>query len=257
MKIILFFLIFRIWVNPEAVRQGGFLKVNIEEHIPEYILFLTDTLAYFKENGKIQAIGVVPMNIKIGKYYIKTEDDSVCIEVNSGEFIEEAITLPDKMVKLGKEDAQRVGEERERIRKILKIRTADKLWKGDFDIPVEGEITGPFGAYRLLNKSVHSRHRGIDIRASYREEIRASNRGNIVIAENRYLAGKTVLIDHGMGFYTFYCHLDTMYVDRNSIVDKGEVIGLMGKTGRATGVHLHFGTYLYSHPFNPTSFANL
>ncbi len=56
-----------------------------------------------------------------------------------------------------------------------------------------------------------------------------------------------------MGFYTFYCHLDTMYVDSNSIVDKGEVIGLMGKTGRATGVHLHFGTYLYSHPFNPLS----
>lgn len=136
--------------------------------------------------------------------------------------------------------------------------TEEQLWEGDFIWPVMGRITGGYGERRLYKKitggsslSWRGIHSGIDIRQKKGTPVLASNNGKVIIARRFAGEGNTILIDHGQGVLTFYCHLDSMNVKEGSFVKKGEIIGRVGSTGISTAPHLHFGVYIHSVPINP------
>ena len=83
-------------------------------------------------------------------------------------------------------------------------------------------------------------HAGIDFRAPQGAPVHASNRGRVMLARDLFFTGNTVVIDHGFGLFTLYVHLSKLAVRRGAMVDKGQQIGQVGMTGRATGPHLHF-----------------
>ena len=124
-------------------------------------------------------------------------------------------------------------------------------------MPLANEISTAFGTRRIINDKVMSSHRGLDIRGKTGEPVRASNNGRVVLAQDLFYGGNTVVLDHGQGIYTIYMHLSHFKVQEREMVSKGETVGLVGSTGRSTGPHLHFGVKVQNISVNPLSFTRL
>lgn len=118
--------------------------------------------------------------------------------------------------------------------------TPQRYWDGPFALPLYGATTSPFGVYRVYNGSFTSRHTGQDIRAVTGTPIYASAGGRVVLAERLDIRGNMVIIDHGWGVFTGYCHLSEITVKPGQLLEAGQPIGLSGNTGRSTGPHLHW-----------------
>jgi len=110
--------------------------------------------------------------------------------------------------------------------------------------PVQGRWSGIFGSRRYFNRQPRSPHRGVDIAAPLGNPVLASADGQVINTGHYFLNGKTILIDHGQGVVTLYCHLNDIQVTPGQTVQRGQPIGTVGKTGRATGPHLHWGVSL-------------
>jgi len=107
--------------------------------------------------------------------------------------------------------------------------------------PASGPITGVFGSQRILNGQPSTPHYGVDIGAPTGSPVRAPAGGIVILAEELYLTGNTVIIDHGLGVNSTYAHLSSMKVKVGDRLERGQLIGAVGATGRATGPHLHWG----------------
>ncbi|MCP4901195.1 MAG: M23 family metallopeptidase, partial [bacterium] len=108
--------------------------------------------------------------------------------------------------------------------------------------PLKNSAKGKnFGSRRVFNNESRSPHSGIDYSARKGTSILSAETGTVALAENHYFAGNSVFIDHGGGLITMYFHLDKILVRHGDTVDRGQAIGTVGSTGRATGPHLHFG----------------
>ena len=124
-------------------------------------------------------------------------------------------------------------------------------------VPLKNDVSMGFGTKRIMNKKVVSVHRGVDIRGKDGEQIKASNSGRIVLAEELFFGGNTIIIDHGQGLYSIYMHLSKFNSELNDSVTRGDVIGYVGSTGRSTGPHLHFGVKVNTVNVNPFSLTKL
>ncbi len=140
---------------------------------------------------------------------------------------------------------ERIKRENRLLRKTLKIYTK-KLYKEKyFHKPLKVlRVSTPFGAKRILNGKRRYIHWGVDFRARRGTPVYASLSGKVVLARKFYLTGNTVVINHGLGIYTLYAHLDKILVKEGKFVKAGQTIGKVGSTGRSTGPHLHFGIYI-------------
>jgi murein DD-endopeptidase MepM/ murein hydrolase activator NlpD len=119
--------------------------------------------------------------------------------------------------------------------------SAEQLWQGAFATPVRGVQTSPFAIRRSYNGgALGSYHGGVDIAANQGVPVAAANRGRVVLAEALHVRGQSVCLDHGLGVYTCYYHLSQIKVQKGQIVDKNQVIGLVGSEGVSTGPHLHW-----------------
>lgn len=127
-----------------------------------------------------------------------------------------------------------------------------------FMLPIDGRISTEFGMMRYVNGSLTSyRHSGIDIAVPKGTPIPATNKGRVVLSMELILTGNTIVIDHGLGIFSVYYHMDSLDADADDMVDKGEIIGTVGSTGRSTGPHLHFTTSFYKTNINPYFLFNL
>jgi len=101
-------------------------------------------------------------------------------------------------------------------------------------------MTAPFGDLRLFNGKAQSQHFGLDLDGRVGDPIEAANDGAVVMVRPCYASGNTVIVDHGGGLYTMYFHLSHFEVKEGQKVARGQLLGLVGRTGRVTGPHLHF-----------------
>jgi len=184
--------------------------------------------------------GYYPLIIKIRKAN-KILTTKVNIYISYRFFPEQFLHLPKKMVDLKGSILKRVLQDERIIEKVVSKVHKHVLWIPPFIWPVRGKIISEFGLKRILNGEPRSQHRGVDIKAPYGTPVKATNSGKVALVRNCYLSGKTVIIDHGGGLYSLYAHLSRVYVLTGQYVKKGQVIGLSGKSGRATGPHLHWG----------------
>jgi murein DD-endopeptidase MepM/ murein hydrolase activator NlpD len=104
-----------------------------------------------------------------------------------------------------------------------------------------------------LNGEVRSIHAGVDFRAAAGTPVRAPAGGRVALAADHYFAGTLVIIDHGLGLFSFLAHLSSLSVTEGQEVGRGEVIGLSGATGRVTGPHLHWSVRLPGARVDPLS----
>jgi len=127
--------------------------------------------------------------------------------------------------------------------------TPDQLWNGKFSAPADAAISDVFGTQRVFNGETKSVHQGLDFRVGTGTPVAAMNDGTVLLARPLYFEGKFIVLDHGQGLLTLYMHLSEFKVKEGDKVTRGQIIGLSGGSGRATGPHLHVavrwqGTYL-------------
>ena len=167
------------------------------------------------------------------------------LTIRRRDFPVQRLTLPTAMVDLDPETERRAVSEGERLRTLYQTITAERLWRGRFVRPVAGtEAPTGFGARRIINGQPRAPHSGADYAAERGTPVVATNRGRVVLVGDFFFGGRLVMLDHGLGLYTLYMHLDRVDVTEGSLIGRGEMLGAVGSTGRATGPHLHFQVQL-------------
>ena len=164
------------------------------------------------------------------------------VEVQEGHFATENLTVKKQFVEPDPEQVARAEAETKRLREIFERVTPERLWNGPFRVPLDGVFKGTnFGRRRVLNGHPGSPHTGVDFPAATGTPVHASQSGRVVLAEPLFFSGNTVIVDHGLGIYTFYCHFSEIDAKVGDMVKAGAVLGKVGATGRVTGPHLHWG----------------
>ena len=123
--------------------------------------------------------------------------------------------------------------------------------------PVPQPSSSPFGSRSFFNKLPRGRHNGVDFPSPAGADIHAPGSGRVVLVDDLYFTGNTVVIDHGLGLYTLFAHLERTIAKEGLDVQRGDVVGLVGATGRATGPHLHWSVRLQGARVDPLSLLSL
>ena len=134
-----------------------------------------------------------------------------------------------------------------------------KLWRGPFvrPRPRTARITSVFGSGRRVNGVWRSRHAGLDLAGAKGAPVRVSNRGVVALVGDFFYGGNSIFVHHGEGLTTAYHHLSRVLVAVGDTVERGQIIGRVGATGRVTGPHLHWGAQYGTISFDPTDLLKL
>jgi murein DD-endopeptidase MepM/ murein hydrolase activator NlpD len=180
------------------------------------------------------------------------------VKVGARQFPVQRLTLPPAMVDLDPETERRAVDESARLRTLYRTITAERLWRGRFTRPVAGTEPGTgFGSRRVINGKPRMPHSGIDYAAPTGTPVVAAHTGRVALVGEFFFPGRLVVLDHGLGLYTLYFHLDTVGVTEGAMVDRGQPVGTVGATGRATGPHLHFGAQVGTARIDPAALMRL
>lgn len=254
-----------------TLQPGEIIKVALRENpsVKEAIIrFIGKEYSLKKRNADTESFVFVDLDlalepkIYVMKIYVKKisgewEYVQKEIPVTAKEFPLKQLWVKEEFVTPPPEFQDRIERESEIVNLVYSVVTPEWLGEGKFILPSSGEIVPNFGERRIFNNKPRSPHSGIDISAPYGTPSKASNSGKVVLARDLYFAGKTVIVDHGLGLFTIYCHFSQIKVKRGEFVKKGAVIGEVGATGRVTGPHLHWGVKLLKSRIDPLSLLSL
>ena len=206
------------------------------------------------------ALVAVPMNVSPGTHeltiHTNDENQSYSFEVQPHNYTEQHITIKNEaLVSPPKEVQERITEEAIRQRGLYAAHLPDHSVSGGFEKPLQGITTSLFGHKRFFNGKARNPHSGLDIAGPTGAPIAAAGGGVITLADDLYFNGNTIFIDHGRGLITMYCHMSELLVSEGEHVVKGQTIGLVGATGRATGPHLHWTVSLNGTRVDPLRFT--
>ncbi len=206
-------------------------------------------------------IGIDP-EIKAGRIGIglltvgvdgKPVREEFSLDVRSKAFPTRRLSVEERYVTPPKEVEERIRTESRRVEDIFSAFTDAKLWHGPFVVPVSAPASSGFGRRTILNGQPRSPHWGTDFNADPDTPVEAPNSGRIVLAADLYFSGNTVIIDHGLGLYSFLAHMSHISVAEGAEVRTGQVLGKVGATGRVTGPHLHWSLRLAGVRVDPLS----
>ena len=249
--------------------QASFTPAVVEAGSPELIVisvpgirsvqgeWLGRKLEFFERNQKWIALAGVDVEAAPGtstaRITASTDsgglDLSQRVEIHPAHYRTGRLAVPPKFVEPGPDERKEIATDAELKARIFATSAPEPLWHGSFRAPVHAPPTDSFGTRRTFNGKLASIHKGMDFRAPIGTIVRASNSGVVVLAQHLYFEGNCVIIDHGMGLYTFSMHFSRIDVHDGQHVQAGDRLGLSGATGRVTGPHLHWavrwqGAYL-------------
>jgi murein DD-endopeptidase MepM/ murein hydrolase activator NlpD len=141
--------------------------------------------------------------------------------------------------------------------RVFEESSGKQLWAGDFTAPVSESVSEPFGVRRVFNGELKTEHQGLDYHAPRGTRVVAANSGTVLLAKRLFFEGNCVIVDHGQGLMTLYMHLSKFRVRKGQKVRRGQLLGLSGATGRATGPHLHLAVRWEGIYLDPAKLLNL
>ena len=201
----------------------------------------------------------IPVDAKAGRYELQLEEflptRSIHItrkvKVAAARYPKIAARVATKFTEPNAEQLKQIAADKEVKHTVLSTATPERLWSGGFVAPVSSPISDVFGTERVFNGEVQSQHLGLDFAAPVGTEVHAINSGTVILAQPLYFEGGFVVIDHGQGLLSLYLHLSEFRVKQGDQVTSGQVLGLSGSSGRATGPHLHLAVRWQGIYLNP------
>jgi murein DD-endopeptidase MepM/ murein hydrolase activator NlpD len=250
-----------ISIFPENIYPGDVFVININSKNTPTAHFQGRSVNFYQANKGYKALGFVDINTQPGQYPLTINHSSQRITYNVAvkfkKFPVKNITLKSEEVFLSPENEKRADAEEAQLKSIWSRITRRPLWTDNFIKPIQSDITSPFGVKRIINKKKESRHRGTDYRAKTGTPIMSINAGIVALYDDHFFGGNTVVINHGLGLYSVYLHLSQTSVLNGDRVKKGDILGLVGSTGRSSGPHLHLSVKLNGESVNPESLYEL
>jgi murein DD-endopeptidase MepM/ murein hydrolase activator NlpD len=209
--------------------------------------------------GRYKAVIGVALSVEPGDHVLQVIDAdgakrSLPLKIGAKKYREQHLTVAPGQVDLAPEDAARV--EREQVQLQASYGSFSDALPATFVLkqPTAGTRSDSYGSRRFFNKQPRNPHSGMDISAPTGAQIIAPADGIVLEQGDFFFNGGTVIIDHGRGFVTLYCHLSAYAVKKGDMVKTGQPIGKVGATGRVTGPHLHFGVLLNGASVDPALF---
>jgi murein DD-endopeptidase MepM/ murein hydrolase activator NlpD len=149
--------------------------------------------------------------------------------------------------------AARIDRERQLLGRLFRVNAPAPRWTEPFAVPIAGAVVSGFGVRSVFNNEPRAPHGGADFASAEGTPIAAPAGGDVVLAQDLYFTGNTVVVDHGVGLQSLFAHLSRIDVHEGEAVARGKVIGAVGATGRATGPHLHWTVRLNGARVDPLS----
>ncbi len=223
-------------------------------------------MASGEPNGIYEGLLGIDLSTRPATYEIKvvaTDEASrvysstLSLKVGRVHFGVQKLSLPSSMVDLDAKTLERVNREERRLEALFQGFRDERLWRGAFVLPVDGELSTTFGLNRIINGKRRSPHTGIDLRAEEGAPVLACNSAVVVLFDELFFSGKSLILDHGWGLYSMYFHLSEALVKEGDRVTTGALLGRVGSTGRSTGSHLHWGIRMNGARVDPLSLLQL
>ncbi len=241
----------------QSLRPGGIAMVVVGETDDKApaVSFGGKPLLVMQRDKHWVAVAGIPLDTEPGAMTLVVNSKEMQVDVTAHAYREQRITVENKSyVEQNQEQLDRIWSERKIIDAVLQSYTDVPVDGLSLNAPVPGTQSSSFGYRRFFNDQPRSPHKGMDISAGNGVRVVAPRKALVAATGNYFFNGNTVLLDHGQGFVTMYCHLSEIAVEQGQSVDVGDLLGAVGATGRVTGPHLHFGTYLNGTAVDPAIF---
>lgn len=234
---------------PGVVNQGDAVLVRSET---------AETLTWRDKKVEMQPMGTgyyallpVPTDMKPGKYKLGSAGAELTVKAKA--FDTDRLTVTEQQESMW-QNTERINADQKKIDLARSKSEPRFLYDEPFIPPVTGRLTTPYGYTRYVNGKFNSIHRAVDLAAPTGTKVLAANSGKVVLAEELYLTGNSIYIDHGMNLFSQYAHMSKLLVKTGDEVKVGQIIGEVGTTGFSTGPHMHFTFWIGNDPTNPDRF---
>ncbi|PKM30586.1 MAG: peptidase M23 [Gammaproteobacteria bacterium HGW-Gammaproteobacteria-11] len=219
--------------------------------------FQDQPVLVIREEGKrwIAIIGI-PLGTAVGTQHIALDDGSrLSFAVGDRHYPAQHITLRNQQhVTPDPAHQRRIARELEEQLTAYRRFSPRQPSNLMLDRPVDGRLSSAFGLRRFFNGEERNPHSGLDFAVPSGTPIRAPAAGEVILVGDYFFNGKTVFVDHGQGLISMFCHLSEIDVQVGDELDRGQVLGKVGATGRATGPHLHWNVSLNNVRVDPAIF---
>ena len=249
----------RCSVTPKSVNLGDTLRILCPPDFIEVSLNGRTAKLFLQPDGK--RFGLLPISVKdtpgAASLSLHSKDDAqpvlLSVVIRKTAFPSQNVMLSPEIEALHSTPAEMA------LLNSFKIEISDtRFWQDPLAAPVSGCMTSPFGVKRLHNgKPTGEYHGGVDQRTPAGEPIRAVASGTVAFAQQFNVLGNAVGIDHGQGLESMYLHMSKLVATPGAHVQRGDILGYAGSTGRSTGPHLHWVLYVDGINVNPAQWIKL
>lgn len=237
---------------------GGVAVIKIASDVKD-VRYNKRQVMVINSNNQSYAVVGIALSASAGAHTLQVDNEQQSFNVEPKTYKEQRLTITNKRkVNPYEKDLERIAAERKEMNAVFLSFESDQKQtaetSAEFSLPVEGPISSPFGLKRFFNDQPRNPHSGLDIAADSGVAIAAAAQGRVAATGNYFFNGNTVLIDHGQGLITMYCHMSKIDVEVGDELIAGDNIGAVGMTGRVTGPHLHWSVSLNNTRVDPNLF---
>jgi murein DD-endopeptidase MepM/ murein hydrolase activator NlpD len=256
-----------ILFSSKEIDCGGIILVSIDagEQEKPQLIWMKKNVPLLYDRTKALWMGFIGADLKqkaglypcIVRSTFSGFKKRYAIRVKRKDYGVRKLILPRVKVILDARSLERAKYEAATIKALWAIDNTTPKWKGHFIMPLNGDIVETFGKKSIINNLQRSPHSGVDLKGDKGDPVRAINHGQVIVSADHFFSGRSLYLDHGGGIISMYFHLDEILVKKGAIVKKGDVIGRVGATGRATGPHLHWGVRINGARIDPIALIEL
>lgn len=247
-----------ISIHARAVQPGEVVMVTVSaaDAAPAvHVRAFGHSTAAYREGDTWKALVGIDLDVKPGTHRLTVDPggETYDLKVLPKTFRTRRLSVDEAFVTPPASAQARIAREAEMMAAAWQASSPERLWTTGFVRPVPHEANSAFGTRSIFNGKPRNPHGGADFLSPAGTPIASPNSGRVVIAQELYYSGNTVIIDHGLGVFSMLAHLSRIDVRAGTSVAAGDRVGLVGATGRVTGPHLHWAVRINDARVDPLS----